>query len=197
MYRSYRDLYKVKPEIRVIGRGDEQSIRLPRWASYDALSLSLVALVPGFLVSIALHAVFPFPAIAIDLVLSAVTGVLLSRFPFVGKGAIVWFWDWGSWFWLRSWSQHDGWKRLDTTAPLRWTAEFRAVDQGTAYATPVVGKSRTLTLHRPTLVRVGKHGEWIVMRGRRGALPAGSYRIVDGRVVPDQAPTLKRKGHGF
>ncbi|PWI49846.1 hypothetical protein BM613_14605 [Sulfoacidibacillus thermotolerans] len=67
------------------------------------------------------------------------------------------------------------------------------MEKNTAYATPVIGSSQYLTLHRPLAVKVRRDGTWIVQRSAH-PLPAGTYRVSGNQVIAmKEAPKLKKR----
>lgn len=189
-YRSYRELYRRKTEIRTLGSGPGKIV-LGRWFqlttdSFVIMSISWVF--PGFPIGWLLYHWIPrIPPFVWAAGVAFGLGVLLGRLDLQGKASWRWALDALS-FVLRS-KWHDGWRGLDWTDSPGWAARVYAVDQGTAYSTPVTGTGIVLRLHRQAQVHV-KRGVWTIRRGPNGLAP-GTYRIRDGRVVHDTAPKVK------
>ena len=204
MYRSYRELYRRKTELRKIGMGPG-SWHIGRWMSLtvDLLVVGLLAmLMPGAAIGWLVSRADPrVPSFLVALGCGFTAGAAASRANLQGKAAWQWLLDTLGYA-LRP-HEHDGWRRLDRTPAARWTAAVYATDDGTAYATPVMGTATVLRLHRPAVVTV-RHGRrdrcdqrgrppvWTVRRSVRAAqgLAPGLYRVRGDRVVP--APPVRR-----
>ncbi|PWI56640.1 TcpE family conjugal transfer membrane protein [Sulfoacidibacillus thermotolerans] len=196
IYRTYRELYRAKTEITRIGEG-EGAIKLGRFVTVglDVVGVGFIAAIfPGILIALFLHPFFPVvPFFVWQITFGFFAGWTASQFDPQGKTALEWLWDLIAFLFRKKWT--DGFFVIpkEKKAPLH-RLSFYAVEKNTAYATPVIGSSQRLTLHRPLAVKVRRDGTWIVQRSAH-PLPAGRYKVQNGKVVQvKEAPLLGRRG---
>lgn len=192
MYRTYRELYRAKTEITRFGEGDG-AIKFGRFVTVgmDIIGLGfLAAIFPGIFIALFLHLFYPVvPLFIWQTAFGFFAGWAASQFDPQGKTALSWVWDLLSFAFRKKWTDGFFVVRQEKKAPL-YRLSFYAVEKNTAYATPVIGSSQRLTLHRPLAVKVRSDGTWVARRASH-PLPAGTYRVSGSKLIKTkEAPKL-------
>ncbi len=147
----------------------------------DVLLLgAIVAIMPGAIIGGILHKLYPsIPTILWMGFIGFAAGWGAKQFDPQGKSVLTWTVD--VLLYLKRKHITDGYKPLALIQkPTLHKFAFYAVDQGTAYATPIAGKG-TFTLHKPLGAKVLKDGTWVLRRSTHPLEP-GKYKVQDGKI---------------
>lgn len=194
MYRTYRNLYRVRPSLSSIGQG-KYRLSLPRGMT---LTLDMVILFLVFLVVVRIliapilaWILGPYPWVWAILI-AGVGAYYASKVDPSGKPVINYLYDLLK-FLLRS-KSHDGWEKKERRR--KRTIEKNQVrvcwiDNGQVGSLPAMGKTSEFDLRVKAGVKI--KGNQITI-GRQGKLlSAGVYRVEKGSIEPvRRPPKLKR-----
>ncbi len=203
MYRTYRNLYRIRPSLSSIGIGKNR-IKLPKGAE---ITIDMVILFVVFFF-IALFLVVPLISPLLSLVLpinypwlsalaiSGATAHWASKQDPYGKPITEYLWGLFRYF-LRS-KIHDGWEnlprnRVGKVSLIRNTIRIAHLDDGKVGSLPAFGRATEFELRVSTAVKIKGGKVWF---GRGAAFfnkrifKPGHYRIVDGE-LQDFRPRIK------
>lgn len=201
MYRTYRNLYRIRPSISSIGEGKNR-IRLPKGMSVtvDTVGLALILWLPCSFTLGKLFAAFIgqffslsplWPGIAISLFIS----FRLSKLDPAGKTTLRFLWDLLR-YWCRS-HNSNGFAKYNRLRSGR--SRLRA--EGTVCLTegerigslPATGIVSIIDIKVPVGVRVSKRGNIRLHHKRGHRVEPGFYELKDGKLEMRKAPPkLKR-----
>lgn len=204
MYRTYRNLYKVQPEITSIGQG-KQRIKLPRDTAItvDSFVLFGIFLLPARFILTPIVSLLVNPDgwpidWPIAILLAGGGAFYAGKLDPAGKSISSYLWGVCKFF-LRS-RYSNGWEKKE---PMKRSIRNNAVfgvtllDDGKTGSLPATGRVEYFELRLPAAVKV--RGGRVTVKKRGSKLPAGSYKIEKGRVLSHQdlipkamAPSLKR-----
>jgi len=199
MYRTYRNLYRIRPSLTSIGIG-ENRIKLPKnmEITIDLVILFVLFFWVALLIVIPMINVFykldyPF---FVALIISAVAAHRASKQDPYGKPITEYLFGLCKFF-LRS-KIHDGWKKLPRNRVgkvqvIQNNIRIAYLDDGKVGSLPASGKTTEFELRVSTAVKV-KGGKVWFGRGsafwNRNILKPGNYRIVDGE-LQESRPKIK------
>lgn len=200
MYRTYRNLYRIRPSLTSIGIG-ENRIKLPRnmEITLDLVILFVVLFLVSMLIVIPIINLFypmDYP-IFVGLIFSGVAARWASKQDAYGKPITEYLYGLFK-FLLRS-KIHDGWQRLPRNRVgkvkvIRNHIRIAYLDNGRVGSLPASGKSTDFELRVSTAVKV-KGGKVWFGRGsalwNRKILKPGVYRIVDGEIQEGRSKKMK------
>lgn len=178
-YRTYRNLYRIRPSLSSIGQG-RQRIRLPRGVSItlDVAILTVVLWIPStFTLGVVISNFLPIPSGLVGFAMAGWIAFQLGKLDPAGKTIIAFLYDWVKYM-IRS-KNHDGFEVRPHVSvkseKVEWSAKVALVEDGQVGSLPAKGRVKQLELKVPAAVKV-KRGEVIIQhRGQR--LAPGLYEV--------------------
>jgi len=198
-YRTYRNLYRIRPSLSSIGQG-RQRIRLPRGVqiTVDTVLLTAILWLPcSILVGPILARWIPLSPFLTGLAVAGYIGYQLGKLDPAGKTVVAFLYDWARYL-VRT-KVHDGWDsrpnpkgRPETVS---WRVRVALVEDGRVGSLPAKGRVTQLELRVPAHIKVRKGVVTVQHRGRR--LAPGWYEITEeGKVVPKRLPPKIGRARG-
>lgn len=195
MYRTYRNLYRIRPSISSIGQG-RQRIRLPRGMSItiDVAILTFLFWIPSSLLfGFLLNQVIPLPPFLIGFAVSSLISYQLGKMDPAGKTILVYLRDYFTY--LSQSKVHDGFEKRPKINRKRsrvfWKVPLTLIEDGRVASLPAKGKASQFELCVPASVKV-KHGE-VTFHHRGKRIEPGYYEVNGNQLDKKQKPpSLKR-----
>jgi len=186
MYRTYRNLYKVRPAISSLGTG-KQRIRLPKGVTItlDTVLLFILLLLPARIIVAPILGTFLMDVPWVYAIMAAGMGAFYAgKLDPAGKPISSYIFDLVCFSLRIRW--HDGWEsrtRFRRRQVERRVIKMSLVNDGCVASLPARGKVEVLELKLAANISV-KNGKVIVTKkGKRQNAP-GKYKIEGKQVSP-------------